>query len=91
MPAPSTVPATGPTAVPWSGLELTADLTRSSAFDALTGPMQIHVAAQGTLNRRRVYVELVDARIYDKYQAPLGAAASAFVRTPQNKHETPLP
>lgn len=89
MPAPSTVPATGPTAVPWSGLELTADLTRSSAFDALTGPMQIHVAAQGTLNRRRVYVELVDARIYDKYQAPLGAAASAFVRTPQNAWKIP--
>jgi hypothetical protein len=72
------------TRAPWEGLDLTADLTRSSAFDALQGPMQMHIAARGTLNERRVYVELVDARIYEKVQAPMGAAAGAFVRVPQS-------
>lgn len=80
---PSPAPRPQPTA-PWGGLELTQDLTRSSAFDDLRGPMQMHVAARGTLSGRRVYVELVDARIYEKVQAPLGAAAGAFVRVPQS-------
>lgn len=67
---------------PWAGLLLDKDLTQLSSFDTVRGPMEIHVAASGTLDGRRVYVEMLDGPLFTKYTKKLLESVADHVRRP---------
>jgi hypothetical protein len=55
----------------WRSLQMAEDLTRRTHFDEANGPFLIHLAARARLDDRDVYVEWVDAAIYERYYLPL--------------------
>lgn len=74
----------------WEDIEVVRDMTRRTTFDNENGPFVIHIAAEGRLDGRAVYIELVDEPIYQQYYRPLLEATHGFLLEPLREEAIPL-
>ena len=87
LPLPTAPTITPPAPAPLEDLELVTDLTRYAEIEDTTKPMQIHIAARGTLGvgKQPVYVELTDRPIYKNQLSKLmKAMGKDHVRKPMH-------